>query len=122
MTCVRRSAAASLLVAALLAAPGCALAGTQATPKKVTKVTVLEYEYGFKLSRKTVPAGRVTFVMGNSGALIHNFDLIGHKMGPFLVSGQRARMTVTLKRGEYTYVCSVKYHASQGMQGTLVVK
>ncbi len=31
-------------------------------------------------------------------------------------------MTVMLKHGEYTYVCSVKYHAAQGMQGTLYVK
>ena len=111
-----------LLMTALAAAPAAALAGTAAKPKPAVKVTVLEYEYGFKLSRQTVPHGRVTFVMGNSGAIIHNFDLIGLKVGPFLVSGQRASMTVTLKRGEYTYVCSVKYHASQGMQGTLVVK
>ena len=115
---------ASLLVAtALAAAPGVACGGTDATPKKkVTTVTVNEYEYGFTLSRRTVPAGKVTFVMGNSGAIVHNFDLIGVKVGSFLVSGQRASMTVTLKKGEYTYVCSVKYHASQGMQGTLVVK
>jgi plastocyanin len=60
--------------------------------------------------------------MRNSGAIIHNFDLIGGKEGPFLVPGQSARMTVTLKRGEYIYVCSVKYHAAQGMQGTLYVR
>jgi plastocyanin len=122
LRCVSRGAVAFLLVAAVLTAAGCALAGTDTVPKKkATTVTVLEFEYGFKLSRQTVPAGKVTFVMANSGTLIHNFDLIGLKIGPFLVSGQRAIMTVALKRGEYTYVCSVKYHAAQGMQGTLVV-
>ena len=118
----RNVIASLLLVTALAVAPASACAGTDATPKKVTKVTVNEYEFGFKLSRMTVPAGKVTFVMVNTGAIVHNFDVIGVKVGAFLVSGQRASMTVTLKRGEYTYVCSVKYHASQGMQGTLYVK
>jgi plastocyanin len=86
------------------------------------KIYVNEYEFGFKLSRVTVPAGRVTFIMRNSGAIIHNFDVIGGKEGPFLAPGQSAKMTVTLKRGEYIYVCSVKYHAAQGMQGTLFVR
>jgi plastocyanin len=125
LACVRRGAVGILLLAAVFAAPGCALAGSAAQTKtparKVTTVTVLEYEFGFKLSRQTVPAGKVRFVMANSGAIVHNFDVIGVKVGPFLVSGQRATMTVTLRKGSYTYVCSVKYHASQGMQGTLLV-
>ena len=122
MTLSRDPIVAFLVAMAAAAAPACAAAGPAATPKKVTTVTVNEYEYGFKLSRKTVPAGKVTFLMRNTGAIVHNFDLIGVKSGAFLVSGQRASMTVTLKRGEYTYVCSVKYHAAQGMQGTLYVK
>jgi|SRR5581483_10209521 len=92
-----------------------------AKPRPPVKVYVDEYEFGFKVSRQTLHPGRVTFVMRNTGAIIHNFDLIGVKEGPFLVSGQTAKMTVTLGRGEYTYVCSVKYHAAQGMQGTLYV-
>ena len=120
---VGRNVSASVLLAILFAAaPAWALASSGAKPKAPTKVTVLEYEFGFKLSRTTVPAGRVTFVMGNEGALNHNFDVIGVREGPFLVPGQRASMTVTLKQGVYTYVCSVKYHASQGMQGTIRVK
>ena len=118
----RNPIAAVLVAAAAVALPAFAGAGSVAKPKTVTTVTVTEYEYGFKLSRQTVPAGKVKFVMRNSGAIVHNFDLIGVKSGAFLVSGQRATMTVGLKHGEYTYVCSVKYHAAQGMQGTLYVK
>ena len=92
------------------------------SPKRVTKVYVTEFEFGFKLSRQTVPAGRVMFLMRNNGGIVHNFDLIGVKVGSFLLHGQTASMTASLKRGEYTYVCSVKYHAAQGMQGTLYVK
>jgi plastocyanin len=90
--------------------------------ERVTTVDVDEYEFGFKLSQETVPAGKVVFAMRNTGAIVHNFDLINVKVGAFLVSGQSATMTVKLKPGSYTYVCSVKYHAAQGMQGTLTVK
>jgi plastocyanin len=84
-------------------------------------ISVDEYEFGFTLSRQTISAGKVTFVMRNIGALMHNFDLIGVLDGPFLVPGQTSTMTVTLKPGSYTFVCSVKYHAAEGMQGTFVV-
>lgn len=124
---MKRRAVASLLVAAALVAPASSLGGTATTPKKKpaakpVKVTVLEYEFGFKLSRTSVPAGKVTFVMGNEGTVVHNFDIVGVKEGPFLVPGQSALMTVTMKKGSYTYVCSVKDHAFEGMQGTLVVR
>jgi plastocyanin len=118
----RKTIASLVLASAFVAVPAFAFAGTAVKPKPATKVTVLEYEFGFKLSRTTVPAGRVMFVMGNGGGIVHNFDVIGVREGPFLVPGQRATMTVTLKKGVYTYVCSVKYHASQGMQGTITVK
>jgi plastocyanin len=111
----------SVLVAALLAAAFAVPAGATGGAKPV-RVTVLEYEFGFKLSRHTVPPGKVTFVMGNEGAIIHNFDIVGVAEGPFLVPGQSALMTVSLKKDTYTYVCSVKYHAAQGMEGTLYVK
>jgi plastocyanin len=92
------------------------------TVQRVTPVDVIEYEFGFKLSRTTVPAGKVVFRMRNEGSIVHNFDLIDVAVGPYLVSGQTASMSATLKPGSYTYVCSVKYHAAQGMQGTLTVK
>jgi plastocyanin len=92
------------------------------TAQRVTTVDVTEYEFGFKLSQTTVPAGKVVFRMTNAGGIVHNFDVIDVAVGPFLVPGQTASMTATLKPGTYTYVCSVKYHAAQGMQGTLTVK
>jgi plastocyanin len=92
------------------------------TVQRITTVDVSEFEFGFRLSRDTVPAGKVVFRMRNDGAILHNFDVIGAMVGPFLVPGQTATMAATLKPGTYTYVCSVKYHAAQGMQGTLTVK
>jgi plastocyanin len=120
---VSRKAAASVVVlAALAAVPACAQARPATTPKRPVRVVVSEYDYGFKLSRQTVPAGRVTFLMQNTGAIVHNFALGAVKVGAYLLPGQGATMTVTLKKGEYTYICSVKYHAAQGMRGTLIVK
>jgi plastocyanin len=122
MASVSRNFLASIAVlAALAVVPACAQAGPAATPKPPVKVIVNEYDYGFKLSRQTVPAGKVTFIMRNTGLIVHNFA-IGAKVGAYLVSGQAANMTVALKKGEYTYICSVKYHAAQGMRGTLYVK
>jgi plastocyanin len=94
---------------------------TTTTPLPPRTILVQEYDFGFKLSRQTISAGKVTFIMGNIGAVTHNFDLIGALDGPFLVPGQTSTMTVTLKPGTYTYVCSVKYHAAEGMQGTFTV-
>ena len=99
-----------------------AVLGVGAHPVKTTVVTVREYEYGFKLSRTVVPAGRVTFLMENVGTLIHDFHVVGLRAGPFLQPGQSGRMTVRLKRGRYLYLCDVKYHAPQGMQGFLRVR
>lgn len=118
----RNLLASIVVLAALAVAPACAQAGPAAKPKPPVRVTVNEYDYGFKLSRQTVPAGRVTFLMRNTGLIVHNFAIGGVKVGAYLVSGQAANMTVTLKKGEYTYICSVKYHAAQGMRGTLYVK
>ena len=84
-------------------------------------ISVKEYEFGFLLSRHTISAGKVTFRMLNIGSLVHNFAVIGGRSGPFLAPGQTATMTVTLRPGEYVYVCGIKDHAAEGMQGTLVV-
>jgi plastocyanin len=99
-----------------------ALESTTTPAEGPRTIDVNEYEFGFTLSKDTIPAGKVTFVMRNTGGLMHNFDLVGGREGPFLGPGQTATMSVELKPGMYLYVCSVKYHAAQGMQGTLTVK
>ena len=65
---------------------------------------------GIEVTRRLIEADPDMLVM-----------LIGAMDGPFLVPGQTSTITVTLKPGTYTYVCSVKYHAAEGMQGTLTV-
>jgi uncharacterized cupredoxin-like copper-binding protein len=82
-------------------------------------VTVNMFEYGFTFSPSAVPSGNVTFVMNNTGGVVHNLDIEGVKPGPFVDPGQTATMTVNLQAGRtYTYVCDVPYHAGSGMEGT----
>lgn len=85
-------------------------------------VNVNMYEFGFKLSG--VPSsGKVTFVMKNTGKIVHNFDIQHVKAGPYVKPGKSKTMTVTLQPGKkYTYICDVPYHAQEGMRGTFKTK
>jgi plastocyanin len=77
------------------------------------------FEFGFSFSPAAIPSGNVTFVMNNTGGVVHNFDIEGAKSGPFVDPGQSATMTVNLQAGRtYTFVCDVPYHAGSGMEGT----
>jgi uncharacterized cupredoxin-like copper-binding protein len=98
-----------MVVAALAAAAPIAVA--------VASVGVTGKEFKFVLTTKTGRHGKVTFKFTNKGRLKHDFKIAGKKTA--LVSpGRSASLTVTLKRGKYTYVCTVPGHASAGMKGT----
>jgi len=78
-------------------------------------------EFSFKLSTKTVPAGTVTFVVTNSGALPHDFS-IGGKTTKLITPKSSTKLTVKLKAGKAPYQCTVSGHAAAGMKGVLTVK
>ncbi|MFL5842071.1 MAG: plastocyanin/azurin family copper-binding protein [Thermoleophilaceae bacterium] len=83
-------------------------------------VGVTGKEFKFSLSTKTVKHGKVTFKLTNKGKLKHDFKIAGKKTK--LVSpGKSASVTVTLKRGKYSYICTVPGHAAAGMKGSLKV-
>src|SRR4029077_14253864 len=52
-----------------------------------TTVTVNMVEYAFQISQTSIPSGKVTFVIKNSGADVHNFDLNVVKSGAILAPG-----------------------------------
>jgi uncharacterized cupredoxin-like copper-binding protein len=80
-------------------------------------VGVTGKEFKFGLTTKTAKHGKVTFRFTNKGKLKHDFKIAGKKTA--LVSpGKSASLTVTLKAGKYTYVCTVPGHAAAGMKGT----
>jgi uncharacterized cupredoxin-like copper-binding protein len=98
---------------------------TTTTPSNVgtanTTVNVNMFEYGFTLSQATIPSGHVTFVIKNSGAEVHNFDVNGVKSGALLSPGASETWTVALAPGQYLYTCDVPFHVDKGMTGSFQV-
>jgi len=86
-----------------------------------TTVQVNMVEYAFQLSQSTIPSGQVTFVIKNSGADVHNFDISGVKAGAIIGPGQTETWTVGLAPGQYLYVCDVPFHVDRGMTGNLTI-
>jgi uncharacterized cupredoxin-like copper-binding protein len=83
-----------------------------------TTVGVTGKEFKFTLTAKTVKHGQVTFRFTNKGKLQHDFKIAGKKT-PLVSPGKSASLTVTLKPGNYPYICTVPGHAAAGMKGTL---
>jgi len=86
-----------------------------------TTVQVNMVEYAFQLSQTSIPSGKVTFVIKNSGADVHNFDLNGAHSGAILAPGATETWTVSLAPGQYLYTCDVPFHVDRGMTGTLQI-
>ena len=106
------------VVAATLALVGGASAQSVAATK--TTVTVKMTEFKFALSKRTVPAGTVTFKLQNAGKLAHDFKINGKKSA-LIKPGKSGSLTVTLKAGSYKYICTVPGHDAAGMHGKLKV-
>lgn len=102
------------LAALVLGAPAAASAAT-------TTVTVTATDFHFKLSKSSVHAGKVTFVLVNKGKVGHDFSIAGKKTA-VIGHGKSAKLTVTLTKGRHPYKCTVPGHAALGMKGTLTVK
>lgn len=114
------AAAAALTVAGAGSAAKGAHAQKAAAPQKVT---VLMYDFRFKLSKPSVKVGKVTFTVINKGHSIHNFAVPGVRNSPFLAPGTQKTYTVTFRKaGTFHYLCTVPRHAELGMTGDLIVK
>ena len=77
-------------------------------------------------SKKTLAAkaGLVTINLRNLGPLPHDISLKGpgvNAHGKIVGKGKTSTVHATLKKGRYTFYCSVPGHEAAGMKGTLVV-
>ena len=108
-----------LVCAALLAVVGAGAASAQSSSTLHT-VKVTAKDYKFVLSTNRVPAGRVTFVIKDTGSAEHDFAIAGHT-SKTIQPGQSTTLTVTLKKGKYPYRCTVDSHTQLGMKGVLRV-
>jgi uncharacterized cupredoxin-like copper-binding protein len=81
----------------------------------------------FNTTKITVSHGKVTFVMKNPGGSgkPHAIAVEGHgldKDGKTVQPGGTSKITVTLKKGTYSFYCPVDGHEAAGMKGKVVVK
>ncbi len=111
-----------MLVPVLAVAGFVAAASLAKRPAKaVTTVRVTAREFSYTLSRRSVPPGRVRFVVTNRGTVAHDFAIAGRRT-PYLKPGGRATLDVVFSRsGAYRYRCTVPGHAAAGMKGILIV-
>jgi len=116
------SALAALAVAGLALVPVAGAHAERQARSTATTVQVKGGEFFFKLSAKSVASpGKVTFVFKNTGHILHDFK-ISSKKTPLIGPGKTATIAVTLKKGKYTYLCTVPGHAAAGMKGVFTVR
>jgi uncharacterized cupredoxin-like copper-binding protein len=118
VTMITRSAL--VLAAFVLALAGAAAATAAASTGKSEVVQVTAKDFSFVLSRKSVPHGRLEFVIKNGGKTVHDFEIAGH-VSKMIQPGKSTTMIAQLKAGRYPYKCTVDGHAGLGMKGTLHV-
>jgi uncharacterized cupredoxin-like copper-binding protein len=77
-------------------------------------------EFHFAFSTRAAHPGAVTFRLVNKGKLAHDLKIAG-KTSAKVQPGKTGVLVVTLKKGKYTYLCTVPGHAAAGMKGVLTV-
>jgi uncharacterized cupredoxin-like copper-binding protein len=100
---------------------GAAAPSTLSTDTTTATVTVTATEFSFRLSKASVPHGKVVFRVANRGKVAHDFSISG-KTSSLVAPGKSTTLTVTLAAGKLLYVCTVPGHAAAGMKGNLTVK
>jgi uncharacterized cupredoxin-like copper-binding protein len=118
-------ALAALAVAALLLTSG-PPAGAAASGATVKLTANAQGKLKFNTSKVSVPHGKVTLTMKNpsSSGIPHGIAVEGKgvdKDGKTVRKGGTSTITVTLKKGKYTFYCPVPGHEAAGMKGTLTI-
>ena len=106
------------------AAGGTDTAATTTTPAPAA-LTVNLTEYRIEMPA-TLPAGRATFLITNTGKEKHNFEIEGEQLemevSDPLGPGQSRTLEVDLKPGTYKVYCPVANHDERGMSMQLTVQ
>ena len=75
----------------------------------------------FNKSSLKTSHGRVTLKMSNPSSLPHSVAIKGKGAGKVVRKGGTSSVTATLKKGRYTFYCTVPGHSAAGMKGTLTI-
>jgi len=97
---------------------------------KVLRISTAGNKLAFSKKALSAPAGKITIVMKNGSGLPHNIAIRNGATakskliakGKVVKKGKSSTVNVTLKRGKYRYVCTVRGHEAAGMWGILTVK
>jgi plastocyanin len=96
-------------------------------PPSIPHVQVSAVEYGFSLSRTSVPAGEVVLELVNDGQDEHNLHLedgegpLSESIGSTQSKGV-GDLHLQMRPGSYTLFCSLPTHEARGMKATLTVE
>jgi plastocyanin len=117
----RRSLVLTITAALMLAAI------TAVAVQAATTVSLKTVKNKFAFTTKTLRAshGKVTVKMLNVSSTKHGIAVEGHgvdKDGKIVGKNKTSAVTVTLKKGTYTFYCPVPGHRAAGMVGKLIVK
>lgn len=99
--------------------------GATRTAPVGTQVTLTETEFALKLSRTSFTPGTYTFTADNAGKAAHALEVEGPGVSEAktatIQGGQKATVTVTLKKGTYELYCPVSGHKELGMDKNIQV-
>ena len=123
----RRWAVVGILGASALGFGALAVTATAAKTATLKLSADPSGAFKFNVTKLTVSKpGKVTLTMKNPSPIAHDIAVKGKgiktTVGKIVGMGGTSRITVNLKKGTYTFYCSVDGHAAAGMKGTLVVK
>jgi plastocyanin len=99
--------------------------GTAQAKNGTLDIPIAQAGLAFQFAEAQAKAGQVTITAKNPQPTDHNIAIQGNgvdQKGNIVANGGTSKLTVTLKRGTYTFYCSVDAHRQGGMVGKLVVK
>jgi len=117
-------AARRLLIAAVVAVAAVLAVASVVSAATTVNLRASKTKLAFNHKTLTAKHGKVTLVMANPAGLPHAVAVKGHgltKKGKTVNKGGTSRVTVTLKKGTYTFYCPVDGHEAAGMKGKLIV-
>ena len=118
---MRRNKLAAGLVVIAVGAGGVATAAAPAAPAATYKLSAAKTGLKFNTTTIRAKAGKVTLSMSNPSPLAHDIGIQGKGHGKVVTKGGTSTYSAKLKKGTYTFYCSVGSHAKAGMKGKLIV-
>jgi plastocyanin len=82
-------------------------------------VTVSQANFSFSPSTFTVKSGDTITVKNTTSSTQHTFTITGQTVDVTMDPGTSQKVKISLPPGSYPFIC--RFHASQGMTGTLTV-